>query len=368
MSQPVPRGQSVADRGGSRLPALTGLRFVAAFVVFGFHIHAQKMFADPTARKVIGVVFGQGATGVGFFFLLSGFVLTWSARPGTPARTVWRRRAAKILPNHVVTWVITVAGLAASSHAVSPLSSVSGLFLLHAWVPSRDVYFGGNTPAWSLSCEAAFYLAFPLLLRLINRVRERALWPLAITLTIVILLVPALVLPLPTEIAYWLIYVFPVTRALEFALGMAMARIVRSGQWIGLGLWPATTLSVLGYVVSGYLPHGFSYVAGTVIPLALLIPAAAVADLRGTPSPWRNRVWVWLGEVSFAFYLVHEIVIRYTDKALGFNALSTVPAFVVAVLMLAGSILGAWLLLRIVERPMMKFIQGSMTTPSRGKP
>ena len=368
MTQPVLRGRSAAERVGSRLPSLTGLRFVAAFAVFGFHIHAEKMFADPTAQYVLGSVFGQGATGVGFFFLLSGFVLTWSARPGTPAGTVWRRRAAKIVPNHVVTWVIAVAGLAISSHAVSLLSWVSGLFLLQAWVPAQDVYFGGNTPAWSLSCEAAFYLAFPLLLKVINRVRERALWPLAITLLAVIVLVPALVLPLPTGIAYWLTYVFPVTRALEFAVGMVMARIVRSGQWIGLGLWPATALSVLGYLVSGYLPYGFSFVAGTVVPLALLIPAAAVADLRGTPSPWRNRVWVWLGEVSFAFYLVHELVIRYADKALHLNALPTGPAVAVAVLMLAGSILCAWLLLRIVERPMMKFLQRPTTTPARGEP
>jgi len=130
--------------------------------VFGFHVQAEHIFRDPTAQHLAFAIFGQGATGVDFFFVLSGFVLTWSARPGTQARTVWRRRAAKVVPNHVVTWVIAVGGMIfLDPRGVSAVSSVVGLFLLQAWVPAQSVYYAGNTPAWSLSCEMAFYFAFP---------------------------------------------------------------------------------------------------------------------------------------------------------------------------------------------------------------
>jgi peptidoglycan/LPS O-acetylase OafA/YrhL len=345
----------------NRLPSLTGLRFVAALAVFGFHVNVQALFADSWAASAVGRIFGQGAIGVSFFFILSGFVLTWSARPGTTARRIWRRRAAKIFPNHLVTWIVGLAALAYTSHAVSFAATLPGFLLLQAWIPVPNVFFAVNTPAWSLSCEVAFYAAFPFLLRAIGRVREDRLWRLAGVLTAAVFVVPVLALTMPGGIAYWFVYVFPVTRALEFMIGMTLARIVRADRWIGVGLWPALGLLAVAYAVSGYLPGGFAYVAGTVIPLALVIPAAAVADLTGAPSPFRGRLFQWLGEVSFAFYLVHQIVMRFLDKALGDHTWSTLPATAIALLMLAFSLVGAWLLYRIVERPMMTLL----TTPRR---
>ncbi|XVS66751.1 acyltransferase family protein [Actinosynnema sp. CA-299493] len=333
----------------ARLPSLTGLRFLAAFVVFGFHLHAGGLFAGTGAEGVLEAVFGQGATGVGFFFLLSGFVLTWSARGGVPAGVGLRRRAARVLPNHVVVWVVVFAGLAWLG-GVSVLAGVLGLFLLQAWVPVQSIYFGVNTPAWSLSCEAAFYTAFAWLLALVDRVPRTRLWALAIGLMAAVVLVPVIALPLPADLEYWFVYVFPVTRALEFVLGMALARIVRAGLWIRLPLWGAGALAVAGYVVSGHLPGTFGFVAGTVVPLALLIPAAATADLTGSRSPWRGRTAVFLGEISFAFYLVHQVVMRLAE-AFGPHDVGLGGATGVAVALLACSLVLAWLLHRLVERP-----------------
>lgn len=348
-----------------RLPSLTGLRFIAALAVFGFHVNVQALFADAWAASAVNRMFGQGAIGVSFFFILSGFVLTWSARPGATARRIWRRRAAKIFPNHLVTWMVGLAALAYTSHAVPFVATLPGFVLLQAWIPVQDVYYAVNTPAWSLSCEVAFYAAFPFLLRAIWRVREERLWPLAGVLVGLVLLMPAIALTMPDGIAYWFVYVFPVTRALEFMLGMTLARIVKADRWIGIGLWPAIGLVVVGYALSDYLPGGFAYVAGTVIPLALVIPAAAVADLAGRPSPFRGRVFIWLGEVSFAFYLVHQIVMRLLDKIIGDHTWSTAPAIAITLLMLAVSLFSAWLLYRIVERPMMRILTTTPRTAQR---
>ncbi|MFE2758203.1 acyltransferase family protein [Actinosynnema sp. NPDC059335] len=221
-----------------RLPSLTGLRFLAAFVVFGFHLHAGGLFDGTGAEGVLAAVFGQGATGVGFFFLLSGFVLTWSARPGVPARVALRRRAARVLPNHVVVWLVVFAGLAWAGGA-SVLTGLLGLVLLQAWVPVQSVYFGVNTPAWSLSCEAAFYTAFGWLLGLVDRIPPRRLRWAAGGLMAAVVAVPAVALPMPAGLEYWFVYVFPVTRALEFVLGMVLARVVRAGRWVGRGRAPA---------------------------------------------------------------------------------------------------------------------------------
>lgn len=338
-----------------RLPSLTGLRFVAALAVFGFHLNALGLFRGGPAESAMGLLFGPGAIGVSFFFVLSGFVLTWSARPGQPATSIWRRRYAKIFPNHVVAWFVALFGLAVlGSHEISAVSVVLGALLLQAWVPMQSVFFAVNTPAWSLSCEAAFYFAFPWLIRWLSRVSR--LWWLASALAVAVVLVPVVAMLFPPTVEYWFVYVFPATRILEFALGMVMARIVLSGQWIGLGMLPATALFLVAYFGSAYLPGTFGYVAATVVPLALLIPAVAVADIDGTFSPWRSRPFVWLGEVSFAFYLVHHFVIRTIAEGLSELNVTRLPAFVPAALMLAVSLVAAWLLFRFVEQPVFRLL------------
>lgn len=338
-----------------RLPSLTGLRFIAALAVFGFHLNALGLFRGGPVEDAMGLLFGPGAIGVSFFFVLSGFVLTWSARAGQSATSVWRRRAAKIYPNHVVAWFVALFGLAVlGSHELSGVSVALGALLLQAWVPVQSVFFAVNTPAWSLSCEAAFYFAFPLLIRWLSRFTR--LWWLAAALAAGVLLVPVVAMLFPPSVEYWFVYVFPITRMLEFALGMVMARIVMTGQWIGLRLLPATALFLVAYFGSAYLPGTFGYVAATVVPLALLIPAVAVSDVERTWSPWRSRPMVWLGEVSFAFYLVHHFVIRTVAEGLDALDVTGLPAFIPAAVMLVVSLVAAWLLYRFVEKPAFRLL------------
>lgn len=352
-----------------RLPSLTGLRFAAAFLVFGFHLQVAHLFpAGSRGDTLLGKTFGHGAIGVSFFFILSGFVLTWSARPGERARRTWRKRAAKIYPNHLVTALaalVAVAGGAASAAGGASLGVVvPNVLLVQSWSSDPDVYYGLNTVSWSLSCEAFFYLLFPWLLRGLTRLGERALWPLAAGLTVLTCCLPLVTLSWSEPTAYWFLYVLPATRITEFCLGMVLARIVATGQWIRLPVWAAGLLLVAGYVAVGYVPVRFGYVAVTVLPLALLIPALATADVAGRRTLWSTRRAVWLGEVSFAFYMVHQLVIRFADKAMhvpatGDPGWGAAKVIAVELGMLAGSLCAAALLWRIVERPLHDLLRGA---------
>ncbi|RBQ21779.1 acyltransferase [Spongiactinospora rosea] len=334
-----------------RLPSLTGLRWFAAFAVFGFHIRNIGLTDEPVIARLLSVLFGPGSSGVPFFFILSGMVLTWSARGGMPATAFWRRRAARILPNHVITWVGALALLYVAGEAVAPGPALSGLFLTQAWVPDEGYYFAANTPAWSLSCELAFYAAFPLLLPVVRRIPKNRLWAAAALLLAGVWLVPLATLALPTEPGYWFVWIFPIPRALEFALGMTIALMVQEGRWRGPGLLVSGALVVAAYFTVPYVWPAWSWVAWMAGPYAVLIAAAATSDVRGSRSPLRARSLVWLGEVSFAFYLVHATVIRVVARLAG-EHLPTSAAVAIMLATLVLAVATAWALYRLVERPL----------------
>ncbi|MCX4747735.1 acyltransferase [Kitasatospora sp. NBC_01287] len=358
--------------GRSRLPSLTGLRTAAALMVFGFHIYAVALFASPTANSWMSHSLSQGGVGVTFFFLLSGFLLTWTARANDTVRGFWRRRAAKIVPNHLVTWVVALAFLGwtgltlTGSFTPVGLDSLPNLLLLQDWIPRGGVFFSMNIPSWSLGCEAFFYLCFPLLLPLLRRIPVRGLWPAALALAAAVWAMPALAqllfhqgpnvpgLPV-SEDRMWFVYTFPPVRMLEFALGMVLALIVAAGRWPALRLRTATVLAVLGYLASSWLPYLYGLNAGALIPLALLIPTAATADLENRASVWRGRVLCWLGNVSFAFYLVHQLVIRWVHYLFGATrSFATPEALGLTVLSLLLALGLATVLYYAVEMPLMR--------------
>ncbi|MFE4513121.1 acyltransferase family protein [Kitasatospora sp. NPDC056783] len=356
----------------ARLPSLTGMRFLAAFLVFLFHLSMLDAYSTPEAGHgpFAAALKNGGWAGVTFFFVLSGFVLTWSARDKDNAPAFWGRRLAKIYPNHVVAFVLALVLYASASATLD--RAVPNFFLLQAWIPRDDVFFSINNPSWSISCELVFYLLFPVLHRLISRIGARRLWWWAAGVAAAIALLPVVAQLVPAGDAFgpnhaksplyghsvnqmWFVYIFPITRVLDFALGILMARIVLAGRWIGLGVLPATALAAVAYVVSLNVPFLFSLNAVVVAPFALLIAATADRDAHGTGTALAGRVWMWLGEVSFAFYLVHQTLLSFTQERLGFKeADSAVEAVGVAALVAAVSLLLAWLLYVGVERPAMR--------------
>ncbi len=136
------------------------MRFIAAFLVFGCHISLEHLFRDEqTGHAVFRLVSRAGWMGVEFFFVLSGFVLTWSARPDDTVPRFWRRRAAKIYPNHVVMWLVTIVLMLWAGQTVAAYAAIPNLLLVHSWFPQFEIFSSVNGPSWSLCCEVLFHLA-----------------------------------------------------------------------------------------------------------------------------------------------------------------------------------------------------------------
>lgn len=353
-----------ADRQ-SRLPSLTGLRWVAATLVFGFHVATLGFIGDPTYQNATSRLFTLGLSGVQFFYILSGFVLVWSARPDDTPQRFWRRRIAKIYPNHVMLWaaVLLVGWCWADPFDIKV--ALANLFLIQAWIPIPGYFYSVNTVSWSLSCELFFYLCLPLALPLIRRLRS---WVLAI----VVISVPLLILALwpaqsllPEDDRWWFTQVFPLVRSLEFWMGVAAAELMLRGRWRGPGLVASSLLFVLTWVAAGQWIRAELWAALMAAAYVLVITGAAQADIRGRWSPWRSRPMVWLGDVSFAFYLVHVFVITTVLRLFGVTKLPGWQGPAAAVGFLIISLLLAWLLFRFVERPMMRLLSPARRLPIR---
>lgn len=371
----------------SRLPSLTGIRSFAALGVFCNHaFFAVALYRDPAVQQATAITVPLGTEGVTLFFVLSGLVLTWSARTGDSAPRFWRRRLARILPNHLATWIaaaLLVAGYGVSGEmleANGPLRigpALASLFLVHVWYPSYEHFKTVNPVTWSLACELAFYLAFPSLYRLIHRIPNRWLWRSAGLTVLAGLCVPCLALsingpnifptiPVPTG-QMWLAYFFPLSRLPEFLLGMLLARIIHEGLWKPLQLRYLLPLPFLAIAILALLPPVFAFSPYFAAPAALLVAEVASRDLRGAPSPFRHPVLVYWGDRSFAFYLVHYIVImRIRQFLLGPHTTFSTPVATGCVLFLLAplALAAAWLLHRLVELPCVDRFSGSRRTLS----
>jgi peptidoglycan/LPS O-acetylase OafA/YrhL len=367
-----------AKTAASRLPSLTGLRWIAALMIFCLHIQSESNFFTPdgNAQELLNKVLAAGRSGVSFFFILSGFVLAWSVRPKDTSKAFWWRRFSKIYPNHIVTLLIATAMLAWLGRDFDRRALVHHLLLTQSWVPDdANVWYGFNAVSWSLSCEFFFYLCFPLLYAGLRRLRPIAWWTVGVVCTIGVIVTPLLAKPLSRRTGWsehYIAYHLPPVRLVEFVLGMALALLVKNGHWRGPGLPTGFALTALGMWVASRLPEQYGLMrdaACTAVGYVVILTAAARSDVRGKNSIWGRPALVRLGEISFAFYLVHEIAIYSMRHVFGDDHPQRpwVAASVLTAATFCLALVAAFLVHDHVERPLMRFLAGRRRVGGGGR-
>lgn len=337
---------------------LTSLRLLFALMVFVSHgTIISDVFDIPLMT--------EGYVGVSFFFVLSGFIISYSYderfREGLVCkRDFWVARIARIYPLH---WLVLALTAAMGTYTLTKgwgdwLSHfVSNLFLCQAYVPDVSYYFSFNSPAWSLCCEQLFYLCFPFMVPLLRK-------PQSLTLLFVVLAsaVVAGMWLTPPEVAKDIWYVNPLARFSDFILGMVVYVCYRSNPSIVQSRQRATVLELLAictfavfYVLSSNVPQVYRYSCYYWLPIAIVIYVFAIQ--RGALSRLlSNRILVWGGEISFGFYLLHHLLFRLYVEAERFFSFALSPYAALCLLFVMTILLSA-VSYRCFELPMNKVVK-----------
>jgi peptidoglycan/LPS O-acetylase OafA/YrhL len=339
---------AMASALGSRhLPALDGLRAIAAFLVVFYHY---------------GFEWCPGGMGVLAFFVLSGFLITWllleeEERSGKISlKFFYIRRGLRIFPAFYAFWFLWVGALLFFGKRFVAPQAIASFFYVNNYY--QGIFGDPNTGlshTWSLGIEEQFYLLWPVTFLLLKRDRSRVRF-LAAAIVTVWGYRETLVLALHGNQGY--VYEAFDTRADHLLIGCLLAVVLRNGMLAGLWrrvcggpwlTWATVGLLVLSATFANTMPWRYRDTVGFVVdPLlvAVLIAQCLATGAGGFAAALNWRWMRYLGTISYSIYLYQQIVVGMVEKAV--PSWLSLPAALLAVTGAASA--SYW----IVERPFLR--------------
>ncbi len=336
---------------------LNGLRFFAATAVIFHHIEQYKLWATANGAAYASVFTGHGlistiiqALGhkaVSFFFVLSGFLITYlllaeTAKTGTVAlKKFYVRRILRIWP---VYYLVILVAFFVVPHFFDIGGNGQHLLHNHFWlwfalsflmlpnlVRYNSVEIVGGSQTWSVGVEEQFYLIWPWLVRTFRKHFVRMLLILIVGKLFVSVGMGMLAQTLPPGklqlicnkfVLYW--NLFKIEQMAVGALGAfylyhqkprALAFFYhRMTNWVNAALF--LSLFVVEYNFQG------STLFEALIFLLVIINVSTNPEC---PVKLRHPLFNALGNYSYGIYMYHTIVIAMLFTALSGSALTTNP-------------------------------------------
>jgi peptidoglycan/LPS O-acetylase OafA/YrhL len=338
-------GERFRPESRPELEALTSLRFFLTTMLVWAH-------AGPLlgATNLPGEAMWGMSQCLAAFFVLSGFVLFYNyfdrCSTDRERHNFIMARFARILPLYAFTSLFFILTVPATSWAAAQgpallLQFVAKCLALQAWILPDIRLLSLNPPSWSISTEFFFYLIFPFLL--INWERNwkaklgGALGLVGFCAVIATIHKPEIIIYGMGPEYHWLLCTNPLARLFEFVLGMATAyaflklskreipstRILTVAQFFSvvifvISVWASSWLTshYMRWHAAFYaaLTYWFAYTSGA-LPHAVLM--FTMAFKNGAVAAFlSNRVFEYLGRVSFSMFLLHWTVMVWFHEYL----------------------------------------------------
>ena len=353
-------------------PALTGIRAIAAWMVF---LHHYKPF-ENTNSTLLKNLTGEMHVGVTLFFVLSGFLIAFRYMDNQTLnfRNYMVNRFAKIFPVYALLTSITILVYGYGNTSITLKDELFVFFMNVSFLKGffEDLVFTGIAQGWSLTIEECFYILAPLLFLLLRKSLHFIYLMPFLFIVLGLILMDLAKDGAPYGFMRSKDFVLNMTffgRCSEFFVGMALAIIVKRQLFNNLPkiLTGAGFLIVLYsiYMISSfkvapatsgmYTPQGklinhlFMPIFGiAVLYLGLLREKTLLSRMLSTP------VMQALGKSSYVFYLIHIGVFSDLIGGLSNNVLF---AFVTMNAI-------AYLIYLSVEKPLNSLLKKLFTKPT----
>lgn len=342
----IKKGKSTVENKTptTHIPALTGVRFFAVMHIFMFHLWALYTMDKPQDSQSLLEGFGSlpekfilffshGWMSTSFFFILSGFILSylyWNEDGTLTGKKChfWLKRFARIYPIHLIVLLITFLVLGSwylQSRSLLELlpSALGTLFLVQAWYPPWVPEW--SWPTWTISALVFLYAITPWLMYMLAKLTRNQMLLLLACLPIVSIIptaIYAVYFPAGSEpVQNWQIFIgsTPLFWIAQFVGGMLLSRSFgisrfnstwrkenpRFFAWGDLAL-----LAVMGIALYPDIEEPFKFFLrhGLLMPLYLVIIfdlshgrgiAARLFALPGTG---------FLGETAFSLFIWQTLI------------------------------------------------------------
>jgi len=300
---------------------LTSLRFFFAIMVFLSHLPIIDS-TNSALTYIQNNIFFEGYLGVSFFFILSGFILSYTYKDRIlnnqiPFREFWIARVARIYPLHLLTLFVAVP-LSLGGMLASPivwfLKLLTNALLLQSFIPVQSVFFSFNAPSWSISDEMFFYLLFPFIISAFIKIPK-----LQFINLLLLLFIPIGILICPDVLEHRLFYINPILRLADFTIGILLYNLFKKISKSHYTVQPLifTLLEVMALCsfalflcLHSYIPQGYRYSCYYWLPMIFIILIFSFQS-GYLSKVLSHRKLMLLGEISFGFYLIHQLSIKY---------------------------------------------------------
>lgn len=339
-----------STRFRQRLSAVSSLRVPCAVFVFLHHIEGH--FGVPSSafpfRKIV----------VSLFLVLSGFLLYsiyGDEKKLQGKKEFYLKRIGRIYPLHIVNMLLIV-GLFWSQQTAEMKSDLGMTFFSHialiqCWFPEKNFVLAFNGVTWTLSVILFCYLIFPFLVRAGN-------WLIAVFLGLLfmdILLIYGLCAwsKLDEQQLFTTVQFFPFFRMLEFIAGMLAAQTSRvrlPESWSRrrfllsvVDLFVLVGLMIVWFKCKDFVSGSIRIIDDELLRRTLLrwfsavgfaAPSVAILIWFAISNGFiagglRSNLMVFLGNISYAFYLCHRPIILKTEQLLSPYPMSSTASVVI---------------------------------------
>jgi peptidoglycan/LPS O-acetylase OafA/YrhL len=356
-------------------PILDGLRGVAAIIVVTFHL------VEPFSTSNIDKFVNHGYLAVDFFFLLSGFVMSYAYDDRWHKMTLggfFKRRVIRLQPMVILGMTLGAIGFYFTDSTLWPLIHTVPLWKMllvllvgytilpvplsldiRGWQEMHPL----NSVGWSLFFEYIANILYAVWIRTFSKTA------LSVLVGVAAVALAHLAISNGDVSGGWTFNAehlrIGFTRVMfPFFAGVLLSRITKPTRIKNALLWCSLLVAAVLYMPriggaeQGWMNGVYDAVCIIVVfPLIVYLGASGVMQSQG-----ENRICKFLGDVSYPLYLVHYPIVYFYVAWISDNKGMTIAtAWPYGLLILIGSIILAYASLKWYDEPLRKWLRKKLT-------